>query len=681
MVLGLSGVNAQQNGPSATRSFSLATAPAGGQLVVTVAASNYGAAGFVEERLPAGFSYVSSTHPDGDVKVVDDRTIRFRLFTNNTFTYTVTVPDMGGSFDFDGFLRDDFLVDHTVGGDKTVTVEATEAPGMSPEAPGVSPEPPALEASAIRSFGAATVPAGGQLMVTITASNYGRIGSVEERLPAGFSYVSSTHPDAGVTFAGQAVRFALAQGDNSLTYTVTVPDMGGSYDFDGSLQDFDRGVHLVSGATRVTVEAAEPPEVSPEPPALEASATRSFGAATVPAGGQLMVTITASNYGRIGSVEERLPAGFSYVSSTHPDAGVTFAGQAVRFALAQGDNSLTYTVTAPDMGGSYDFDGSLQDFDRGMHLVGGATRVTVEAAEPPEVSPEPPALEASATRSFGAATVPAGGQLMVTITASNYGRIGSVEERLPAGFSYVSSTHPDAGVTFAGQAVRFALAQGDNSLTYTVTAPDMGGSYDFDGSLQDFDRGVHLVGGATRVTVMAAVTPEPTRRRRPSTGGGVGVVAAPTVAAPTPAPTVEPVVEPTMEPATPEPTVDMMMMMGPEGEQGAQGEQGEQGAQGDPGPRGETGARGPDGPQGAAGSDGSAGAMGAAGDLGPDGAGGQDGARGPTGQSGAAGQTGAAGDAGATGASGGVSVLHIIALIIAVVALVGAGGAYLARRS
>jgi hypothetical protein len=91
---------------------------------------------------------------------------------------------------------------------------------------------------------------------------------------------------------------------------------------------------------------------------------------------------------------------------------------------------------------------------------------------------------------------------MVTITASNYGRIGSVEERLPAGFSYVSSTHPDAGVTFAGQAVRFALAQGDNSLTYTVTAPDMGGSYDFDGSLQDFDRGVHLVGGATRVTVM-----------------------------------------------------------------------------------------------------------------------------------------------------------------------------------
>ena len=550
MVLGLSGVNAQQNGPSATRSFSLATAPAGGQLVVTVAASNYGAAGFVEERLPAGFSYVSSTHPDGDVKVVDDRTIRFRLFTYDTFTYTVTVPDMGGSFDFDGFLRDDFLVDHTVGGDKTVTVEATEAPGMSPEAPGVSPEPPALEASA----------------------------------------------------------------------------------------------------------------------------TRSFGAATVPAGGQLMVTITASNYGRIGSVEERLPAGFSYVDSTHPDAGVTFAGQAVRFALAQGDNSLTYTVTAPDMGGSYDFDGSLQDFDRGVHLVGGATRVTVEAAEPP-------ALEASATRSFGAATVPAGGQLMVTITASNYGRIGSVEERLPAGFSYVSSTHPDAGVTFAGQAVRFALAQGDNSLTYTVTAPDMGGSYDFDGSLQDFDRGVHLVGGATRVTVMAAVTPEPTRRRRPSTGGGVGVVAAPTVAAPTPAPTVEPVVEPTMEPATPEPTVDMMMMMGPEGEQGAQGEQGEQGAQGDPGPRGETGARGPDGPQGAAGSDGSAGAMGAAGDLGPDGAVGQDGARGPTGQSGADGQTGAAGDAGATGASGGVSVLHIIALIIAIVALVGAGGAYLARRS
>ena len=141
-------------------------------------------------------------------------------------------------------------------------------------------------------------------------------------------------------------------------------------------------------------------------------------------------------------------------------------------------------------------------------------------------------------------------------------------------------------------------------------------------------------------------------------------------------------------PPTPAPT---RLPVGPRGATGAQGEQGEQGEPGPAGPAGADGAdgadgaRGPVGPRGAAGSDGADGADGARGPAGPagaDGADGSDGARGPAGPAGpagAAGQDGSQGPAGAQGASGGGG-LAIVALIIAIVAVLAAGGAFMAGR-
>ena len=63
-------VAAQQGGGNATRSFDPDTVAAGGQVVVTIAASGYGSLGAVTETLPAGFSYVSSSLTDeGEVTV------------------------------------------------------------------------------------------------------------------------------------------------------------------------------------------------------------------------------------------------------------------------------------------------------------------------------------------------------------------------------------------------------------------------------------------------------------------------------------------------------------------------------------------------------------------------------------------------------------------------------------
>ena len=77
--------------------------------------------------------------------------------------------------------------------------------------------------------------------------------------------------------------------------------------------------------------------------------------------------------------------------------------------------------------------------------------------------------EPSANRSIPPASVAPGGEVVVTITASNYGQAGGVTETLPSGFTYVSSSLDTERVTVTGQEVRFTLF-GETSFTYTVTA-------------------------------------------------------------------------------------------------------------------------------------------------------------------------------------------------------------------
>jgi len=98
------------------------------------------------------------------------------------------------------------------------------------------------------------------------------------------------------------------------------------------------------------------------------------------------------------------------------------------------------------------------------------------------------------------------------------------------------------------------------------------------------------------------------------------------------------------------------------------GGSGETGAAGASGAKGDTGAKGAKGDTGAAG---------AAGATGPAGA---DGAAGPAGATGSAGSAGSAGAAGAAGEDGSGGALGVVALIVAIVALLAAGGSYMMGR-
>ena len=145
----------------------------------------------------------------------------------------------------------------------------------------------------------------------------------------------------------------------------------------------------------------------------------------------------------------------------------------------------------------------------------------------------------SATRTFRQNWAAPGGELRVTITASNYGAFGQVVETLPDGFTFKSATLPSSQIEQEAQVVRFNLF-GDSSVNYVVTVPTTEGRYTFTGVIRNADRAERSVTGHTQFRVGPPPTPAPTSTPTPE----------PTATS-TPVPTATPTPEPT---ATPEPT-------------------------------------------------------------------------------------------------------------------------------
>ncbi|AKB33180.1 Cell surface protein [Methanosarcina siciliae HI350] len=75
------------------------------------------------------------------------------------------------------------------------------------------------------------------------------------------------------------------------------------------------------------------------------------------------VTINVADYGVAGQVLEKIPAGFTYVSSTLPEEAVTVNGSKISFLLIN-DESFSYTLKAPESTGTYQFVGLLRDINK-----------------------------------------------------------------------------------------------------------------------------------------------------------------------------------------------------------------------------------------------------------------------------------------------------------------------------
>lgn len=97
-------------------------------------------------------------------------------------------------------------------------------------------------------------------------------------------------------------------------------------------------------------------------PASASSAQRTFPASVSP-NQEFQVTVNVADYGAAGQVLEKLPTGFTYVSSTLPERAVTVNGSEVSFLLMT-EKSFSYTLKAPASSGTYKIVGILRDINK-----------------------------------------------------------------------------------------------------------------------------------------------------------------------------------------------------------------------------------------------------------------------------------------------------------------------------
>ena len=108
---------------TATRTLPAEPVPAGESFTVTIEVSDYGMFGQIAESLPEGFCYMSSTFDSVSVTwMLPTNTVKFTLFGETFFTYTVGAPDTEGTYNFSGILKDEYKNESVVGGDTEIVI-------------------------------------------------------------------------------------------------------------------------------------------------------------------------------------------------------------------------------------------------------------------------------------------------------------------------------------------------------------------------------------------------------------------------------------------------------------------------------------------------------------------------------------------------------------------------------
>ena len=277
-----SAVNADEH--SATRSLLSTSVAAGAELEIQITVENLGTFGQVIETLPAGFRYVRSDLDANNVEA-EGQTVKFTIFGEDSFHYTVATPQTSGTYEFTGAVLDEDKNSLAVTGDSAVEVSGAALP------------------VATRTFSAENVIPGRHLVVSLAVADYGTSGRVIETIPQGFSYVTSSLTGNAVDVSADTITFILL-GEENVTYTLTAPDDPGTHDFSGTITNFDKITELVGGASQVTVD-----------PRPAATATRSLAEPRAELGAEVDVTVTLEDYGVGAKLVETLPEGFTFVAS------------------------------------------------------------------------------------------------------------------------------------------------------------------------------------------------------------------------------------------------------------------------------------------------------------------------------------------------------------------------------
>ncbi|AKJ38539.1 PGF-pre-PGF domain-containing protein [Methanosarcina barkeri] len=136
-----------------------------------------------------------------------------------------------------------------------------------------------------------------------------------------------------------------------------------------------------------------------------------------------------------------------------------------------------------------------------------------------------PVSAGSAERTFPS-SVSSDEEFKVTVNVSDYGAAGQVLEKLPSGFTFVSSTLPKRAVTVNGSEVSFLLIN-EKSFSYTLKAPSTTGTYKIVGILRDINKAEFPVLPADRSITVSGSSSGSSGSSGGSGGGGGGGSAEP----------------------------------------------------------------------------------------------------------------------------------------------------------
>ena len=167
----------------------------------------------------------------------------------------------------------------------------------------------------------------------------------------------------------------------------------------------------------------------------------------------------------------------------------------------------------------------------------------------------------SATRALPASVLP-GADFRITICYSDIGSMGQVNETLPDGFTYVSSSLSSSAVVTGIGWAKFTLLSGLN-FTYTVTASDVAGTHTFSGTVKDEDKTVAVIGGET--TTKVSTTPTVTATGADDKGTATATAARTAAQVATKKPTVKPAAQAAGGDTTPDAPAKKGLLPGFEG--------------------------------------------------------------------------------------------------------------------
>ena len=348
-----------------------------------------------------------------------------------------------------------------------------------------------------RSISPSPVPAGvDEVTVTVRINGEYGVGSVEETLPTGFTYVDGS-ADITPTEDGLKLSFPLV-GETSFSYKVNTSSTADVYWFSGKLTYGVAKKETPTVRTSVEVQQAQQSSVS---------MTRSISPSPVPAGvDEVTVTVRINGEYGVGSVEETLPTGFTYVDGS-ADITPTEDGLKLSFPLV-GETSFSYKVNTSSTADVYWFSGKLTYGVAKKETPTVRTSVEVQQAQQSSVS---------MTRSISPSPVPAGvDEVTVTVRINGEYGVGSVEETLPTGFTYVDGS-ADITPTEDGLKLSFPLV-GETSFSYKVNTSSTADVYWFSGKL------TYGVAKKETPTVRTSVRvgsppPPPTQNRAPAFSG------------------------------------------------------------------------------------------------------------------------------------------------------------------